>query len=386
MSVVRLPGLIDVHVHLREPGLTDKETITTGAWSAAAGGFTQIACMPNTQPPLDSPEWVRWVRERAGTAPVQVHPIGCITRGQRGAELTDFAGLQVAGAVALSDDGKGVQHGGLMRKALAWAAELGLPVAIHAEDESLAGGGVLHRGAAARLGLPDLPGEAEAAMVARDLLLAEQTGAHLHVCHVSMESTVSLIRWAKQRGVRVTAEVAPHHLLLSEEAIDADDAVWKVNPPLRSERDCQACLAGFLDGTLDLVATDHAPHTAAEKAQSIRTAPFGMVGLETVFPLLYTYLVLPGKLSLAELVRRMSTRPAQVFGLAGGVLRPGAPADLTAVDLVHERVIDPERFLSKGRNTPFRGWRAVGFPTVTICRGRVVYQSQDQTRGAAAVQ
>lgn len=380
---VLLPGFVDVHVHLREPGFEDKETIATGARAAAAGGFTAIACMPNTKPPLDSPSSLHYVRAQAEAAgATQVLPIACITQGQRGEVLTDFRALKDAGAIALSDDGKGVQHGGLMRKALASAAQLSLPVAIHAEDETLSGPGVLHSGAAARLGLQDIPPEAESAMIARDLLLAEQTGAHLHVCHVSVESAVSLIRWAKSRGVHVTAEVTPHHLLLSEDMVDRDDAVYKVNPPLRSERDRLACLEGFLDGTLDMIATDHAPHTAAEKQQGIALAPFGMVGIETVFPLLYTYLVIPGYLTLHELVARMSTTPARAFHLPGGVIRPGGPGDITAVKLDHEHEIVPEQFYSKGRNTPFVGWSAAGWPTVTLVGGRIVHgRARDLMQG-----
>ncbi len=381
---ILLPGFIDMHVHLREPGFEAKETIASGARAAAAGGFTQIACMPNTNPPLHTPELVEYVKRQAEAAgAARVLPIACITRGQAGEELTDFVALKHAGAVALSDDGKGVQHGGLMRQAMRSAAEVGLPVCIHAEDESIAGGGVLNEGAAKRLGLPSLPGEAESAMIARDILLAEQTGAHLHVCHVSVESAVALIRWAKSRGVRITAEVTPHHLLLTEDIITSDNGVYKVNPPLRSERDRLACLEGFLDGTLDMVATDHAPHTLEEKEQSIAQAPFGMVGIETVFPLLYTYLVLPGKMTLVELVRRMSTIPAQKFSLPGGVLRVGAPADLVAVDVTRENVIQPEQFLSKGRNTPFAGWRVTGMPTLTVCGGNVIYRRQgDGVHGA----
>ncbi|WP_067931540.1 dihydroorotase [Alicyclobacillus kakegawensis] len=378
---VLLPGFIDVHVHLREPGFEDKETIASGARAAAAGGFSQILCMPNTKPPLDTPERITFVRRQAEAAgAAKVLPIGCITRGQAGRELTDFSALQAAGAVALSDDGHGVQHGGLMREALFQAARLGLPVAIHAEDESLSAGGVLAPGAAHRLGLQGIPAAAEAAMIARDILLAEEAGAHLHVCHVSVESAVALIRFAKQRGVRVTAEVTPHHLLLSDAVIDRDDAVYKVNPPLQSERDRQACLAGFLDGTLDMVATDHAPHTALEKAHPIADAPFGMVGIETVFPLLYTHLVLTGRMPLAELVRRMSTAPARAFGLRGGVLRVGAAADLVAVNLERERPIEPERFHSKGRNTPFAGWLVRGWPALTLVDGRIVHADEEWVR------
>jgi dihydroorotase len=371
---VLLPGFIDMHVHLREPGFEEKETIETGARAAAAGGFTQIACMPNTNPPIDSAEWVEYVKRKANEAgATKVLPIACITRGQRGESLTDFEALKAAGAVALSDDGKGVQHGGLMRQAMLEAARVGLPIAIHAEDESIAGHGVLDVGAARRLNLAAIPPEAEAAMIARDILLAEQTGAHLHVCHVSVESAVALIRWAKSRGVNITAEVTPHHLLLTDDIITENDAVYKVNPPLRSVRDRLACLEGFLDGTLDMVATDHAPHTADEKSKPIEQSPFGMVGIETVFPLLYTYLVLPGKLTLRDLVLKMSTKPAQAFGLNGGVIRFGGPADITAVDLDETRKIDPTTFYSKGRNTPFSGWEAKGWSYATICRGKVIH-------------
>lgn len=374
---VLLPGFVDVHVHLREPGFEDKETIATGARAAAAGGFTQIACMPNTKPPLDSPEAVEFVKRQAAFAgATQVLPIACITQSQQGLVLTDFEALKAAGAVALSDDGKGVQDGGLMRLALQKAAIAGLPVSIHAEDETIARNGVLNGPAAERLNLVAQPGSSESAMIARDILLAEETGAQLHVCHVSVESAVALVRWGKQRGVQVTAEVTPHHLLLTDDLVTRDDAMFKVNPPLRSERDRMACLEGFLDGTLDMVATDHAPHTEAEKALGIEHAPFGMVGIETVFPLLYTYLVVPGFLSLRDLVLRMSTRPAETFGLPGGVLRVGGAADLVAVNLTEERVIDPGTFYSKGKSTPFAGWAAAGFPKLTVSRGRVIYQEK----------
>ncbi|WP_233096090.1 dihydroorotase [Alicyclobacillus sp. SO9] len=372
---VLLPGFVDLHVHLRDPGFTDKETIATGAAAAAAGGFTQIACMPNTNPPLDSPAQLDYVTQRSREAgAARVLPIACITERQEGNTLTDFERLKCSGAVALSDDGKGVQDGGLMREALIQAKKAGLPVAIHAEDESISGPGVLNEGAAKRLGLPAIPGAAESAMIARDILLAEETGAHIHICHVSVESAVALVRFAKERGVSITAEVTPHHLLLSDDLITADDGNFKVNPPLRSQRDKEACLRGFLDGTLDVVATDHAPHTESEKAQGIKKAPFGLVGIETVFPLLYTYLVVPGLMSLSELVKRMSTLPSQAFGLPGGVIRAGGPADIAVVDLETERDILPENFLSKGRNTPFANWRASGWTKLTIQGGRVVFR------------
>lgn len=364
---ILLPGFIDVHVHLRDPGFEDKETIATGAAAAAKGGFTQIACMPNTNPPLDTADRLAYVRKQAHAAGAsQVLPIACITEGQQGERLTDFAALKEAGAVAFSDDGKGVQHGGLMREAMRQLAELDLPVCIHAEDETLSGPGVLDAGAARRLGLAAIPPEAESAMIARDILIAEQTGAHIHICHVSVESAVALVRFAKSRGVRITAEVTPHHLLLTDDVIVRDDAVFKVNPPLRGDKDRLACLEGFLDGTLDMVATDHAPHTVDEKQRGIANAPFGMVGIETVFPLLYTYLVRPGHLSLRDLVLKMSTWPAEAFKLPGGVIRVGGAADIVAVNLEREQTIDPDTFYSKGRNTPFRGWTASGWPVLTV--------------------
>ncbi|QSO53858.1 dihydroorotase [Alicyclobacillus curvatus] len=373
---VLLPGFIDLHVHLREPGFEHKETIQSGARAAAAGGFTKIACMPNTNPPLDTPELVKYVRDKAIEAGAAgVLPIACITKNEAGETLTDFAALKAAGAIALSDDGKGVQNGGLMREAFVEAQKLSLPIAIHAEDESIARDGVFNKEAAIRHGVSIQHGESESAMIARDILLAEQTGAHLHVCHVSVEPAVALIRWAKQRGVHVTAEVTPHHLLLSEDVIDRADSLYKVNPPLRSEADRQACLAGFLDGTLDVVATDHAPHSDEEKARPLSAAPFGMVGIETVFPLLYTHLVEPGLLSLRELVLKMSTKPAFAFGLDGGVVRVGGPADITAVDLDTTHTIDPTKFFSKGNNTPFAGWKARGFSNLTLLQGKVIYQS-----------
>lgn len=374
---VLLPGFIDLHVHLREPGFEHKETIQSGARAAAAGGFTKVACMPNTNPPLDTPELVRYVRKKAIDAGAAgVLPIACITKNEAGESLTDFAALKAAGAIALSDDGKGVQDGGLMREAFVQAQRLSLPISIHAEDESIARDGVFNEAAALRLGVSIQHGESESAMIARDILLAEQTGAHLHVCHVSVEPAVALIRWAKQRGVHVTAEVTPHHLLLSEASIDRADPVYKVNPPLRSEADRQACLAGFLDGTLDVVATDHAPHSAEEKARPLSAAPFGMVGIETVFPLLYTHLVEQGLMSLQELVLRMSTKPALAFGLSGGVIRVGGPADITAVDVNTTHTIDPTKFLSKGTNTPFAGWQVRGFSNLTLLQGKVIYQSR----------
>lgn len=371
-----LPGLIDVHVHLREPGQVHKETIESGTHAAAAGGFTQICAMPNTIPVLDTPELIREVIVKAqqfGYA--TVHPIAAITRSEKGEELTDFPALKKAGAVALSDDGRGVQSANMMFQALLRATPLHLPVAVHAEDNSLAAGGHMHAGKVAQeLGVQGIPGVAETSMIARDMWLAQEAKAHLHLCHVSPAAAVAAIRQGKALGLPITAEVTPHHLLLTEEAVREWGANAKVNPPLRSEADRLACIQGLLDGTLDLVATDHAPHTQAEKAKGLEAAPFGLVGLETSFPLLYTAFVKSGILTLPELVYKMSTRPAQVFHLAGGTLEIGGVADLTIIDPDTVQSVDPESFYSQGRNTPFAGRELVGWPVMTIHKGQVVYE------------
>ncbi|BCJ86041.1 dihydroorotase [Effusibacillus dendaii] len=375
---VIVPGFIDMHVHLRDPGLEYKETIETGTKAAARGGFTTVACMPNTKPVLDTPEQMRYIYETAEkTGFARVLPYAAITRSERGEELTDMEALKKAGAVGFTDDGVGVQSGGMMRSAMERAKSLELPIVIHAEDETLSGKGCMNEGEVSkRLGLPGIPGVAESVHVARDVLLAELTGAHLHVCHISDASAVDLVRWAKKRGIHVTAEVTPHHLLLTDESIDGTDANWKVNPPLRTEKDRLACLEGLLDGTIDMVATDHAPHSEEEKQRAFQVAPFGFVGLETAFPLLYSELVLKSKLiSLPDLVKKMATAPADVFGLSGGRLRSGGVADLTVLDLQQERTIDAGEFLSKGRNTPFVGRKVKGWPVLTVCGGRITYQN-----------
>ena len=370
-----LPGLIDPHVHLREPGQTHKETIATGAMAAAAGGFTQICCMPNTAPVTDDEQTVRFIRaeaERCGYA--TVHPIAAITTGLRGTELTDFSALRRAGAVGFSDDGKGVQSAAVMRQALRAAKALSAPIVVHAEDETLSAGGHVHAGEVAqRLGLNGIPSSAETVMIARDIILAEETGAHVHMCHVSPEEAVAAIRAGRRRGVRVTSEVTPHHLLLTEAALETWGALAKVNPPLRAERDRQACIRGLLDGTLSMIATDHAPHTEQEKARGIADAPFGFVGLETSFALLFTAFVASGVVSLPQLVRWMSTEPARVFGLQGGQIRVGERADITVIDPRQTKVVNPAEFRSKGRNTPFAGRVLAGWPTLTIHAGRTVF-------------
>lgn len=369
------PGFIDMHVHLREPGFEHKETIETGSRSAAQGGFTTIACMPNTRPVTDNPDTVRFVLQKAEEAGlVNVLPYAAITKSELGRELTDFAALKDAGAIGFTDDGVGVQSAQMMKDAMRQAASLGMPVIAHCEDNSLVEGAPVAEGEFARKhGLKGIPNESEAIHVGRDILLAEATGVHYHVCHVSTEQSIRLIRQAKQIGINVTAEVCPHHLILSEEDIPGLDANWKMNPPLRSRRDVEACIAALEDGTLDIVVTDHAPHSEEEKAKGMQQAPFGIVGFETAFPLLYTKFVATGRWSLAMLVQRMTADPARVFGLEAGRLKPGTPADLTIVDLNAERTVDPSVFASKGRNTPFTGWKLKGWPVATIVKGKLIW-------------
>jgi dihydroorotase len=371
------PGFIDMHAHLRDPGFTHKEDIASGTRSAARGGFTTIACMPNTRPPLDTPETVRYVVDKAAReGVVNVLPIAAITKGQLGRELTDFAALKAAGAIGFSDDGVGVQNAKMMKDAMLRARELGLPIIAHCEDDSLVGGAWATEGEFSRRhGLKGIPNESEAIHVGRDALLAEATGVHYHVCHVSTEQSVRLIRLAKSVGVRITAEVCPHHLVLSDEDIPGMDPNWKMNPPLRTPRDVQAVVEALEDGTIDIIATDHAPHAAEEKAKGVELAPFGIVGFETAFPLLYTKFVRTGRWSLGFLLRKMTSEPARVFGLKAGRLEPGAPADLTLIDLGLEQTVDPADFKSKSRNTPFAGWRLQGWPVRTIVAGRTVWRA-----------
>lgn len=373
------PGFIDMHVHLREPGFEHKETIESGSRSAAKGGFTTIACMPNTRPVTDNPETVQLVKEKAKAAGiVNVLPYAAITKSELGRELTDFKALKEAGAIGFTDDGVGVQSAQMMKDAMALAASMNMPVIAHCEDNSLVEGAPVAEGEfAKRHGLKGIPNESEAIHVGRDILLAEATGVHYHVCHVSTEQSIRLIRQAKEIGINVTAEVCPHHLILSEEDIPGLDANWKMNPPLRSKRDVEACIQALEDGTIDIVVTDHAPHSAEEKAKGMQLAPFGIVGFETAFPLLYTKFVATGRWSLKMLVNRMTSDPAKVFGLNSGSLKVGAPADITIVDIENEKEVDPEQFASKGRNTPFTGWKLKGWPVATVVQGKVVWTEQE---------
>lgn len=372
-------GFIDMHVHLREPGFEHKETIASGTRSAARGGFTTIACMPNTRPVADNPETIKLILEKAAAegCGVRVLPYGSISKQELGRELTDFAALKEAGVFAVSDDGVGVQSAQMMKDAMTLAKSLDMPVVAHCEDNSLVEGRAVTEGAfAVKHGLKGIPNESEAIHVGRDILLSEATGAHYHVCHVSTEQSVRLIRHAKALGIRVTAEVCPHHLVLSDEDIPGLDADWKMNPPLRTPRDVQAVIEGLEDGTLDMVVTDHAPHTPEEKAKGMLLAPFGIVGFETAFPLLYTKFVKTGRWTLQFLLEKMSAKPAEVFGLAQGRLEEGAPADLVLVDLELEQPVDPVQFLSKSRNTPFIGWKLTGWPVLTMVAGKTVWSHE----------
>ena len=372
------PGFIDVHCHLREPGREHVETIATGARAAAAGGFTAVCAMPNTEPVTDNQAAVGFISRQASRAEAaRVYPIGAISVGQKGESLAEFGEMVGAGAVAVSDDGRPVASAQLMRTALEYARSFGIPVIDHCEEPTLALGGVMNEGiVSARLGLRGIPSEAEEIMVIRDILLARRTGGHVHLAHMSTKGSVELIRWGKERGIRVTAEVCPHHLDLTEEAIGAYDTNAKMNPPLRTAEDVAVLREAVKDGTIDLVATDHAPHHYDEKEREFADAPFGIVGLETALSVVVTRLVVPGIIDIPTLVDRMSTTPARLFHLEGGSLRRGAAADVTVFDPEREWIVDPSAFRSKGRNTPWGGARLRGRTACTIVGGRVVYRDE----------
>jgi dihydroorotase len=370
------PGLIDLHVHLREPGFEHAETIASGAAAAAAGGFTAVCAMPNTDPVTDSQATVGFVvRQAIRAALARVYPIGAVSLGLRGEQLTEFGELVQAGAVAVSDDGKPVRSSHLMRTALEYAKTFGIPVADHCEDLSLSAGGAMHEGiVSARLGLKGVPAAAEEIMVARNVILAELTGGHVHLCHMSTRGSVELIRRAKEKGLRVTAEATPHHFTLTHERCEGYDTNAKMSPPLREAADREAIRQGLRDGTIDCIASDHAPHHYDTKEREFDEAPNGIVGLETAFGLAIRELVEPGLLTLPNLLARMSTVPARVFQLAGGTLAVGAPADLVVLDPERRWVVRAEQFASKSGNSPFLGETLVGQADVTIVGGRVVFQ------------
>jgi dihydroorotase len=373
------PGFIDVHCHLREPGREDVETVATGARAAAAGGFTAVCAMPNTEPVTDNQAAVGFIiRQGLRAAAARVYPIGAISLGQHGEALAEFGEMVGAGAVAVSDDGKPVVSAHLMRTALEYAQAFDIPVIDHCEEPTLAKGGSMNEGMmSARLGLRGIPAEAEEIMVIRDILLSRRTGGHVHLAHMSTAGSVELIRWGKERGINVTAEVTPHHLTLTEAAVGDYDTSAKMNPPLRTEADVEALCEALRDGTIDLVATDHAPHHYDAKEREFADAPFGIVGLETALALVVTELVGKGIIDFPALVDRMSTRPAKLFHLEGGSLAQGSVADVTVFDPEREWVVDPSKFLSKGRNTPYAGDRLRGRAVYTIVGGQVVFRLEE---------
>lgn len=377
-GLVVCPGFIDIHTHLREPGREDKETIATGTRAAAAGGFTAVCAMPNTSPVNDSAGITRAILEKAkAEGAVRVYPIGAITRGQRGEELAELGDLREAGCVAVSDDGRPVASARMMRRALEYAKAFGLVVIDHCEEPTLAEKACMNEGPVATLlGLRGAPAAGEAIMVERNVLLAELVGGRVHIAHLSAAASVDAVRRGKARGVKVTAEVTPHHLFLTDEAVreTAYDTNTKMNPPLRSEADRAAVVTGLRDGTIDCIATDHAPHTVDDKQVEYDQAAFGIVGLETAVPLCLDRLVHAGLMDLRQLVALLSTNPARVLGLPGGTLAPGSPADLTLLDLGKKRTVDPTRFESLSRNTPFGGLTLRGWPAMTIVAGKVVWK------------
>jgi dihydroorotase len=381
-GLVVCPGFIDLHCHLREPGFEGKETIATGTKAASKGGFATVCCMANTEPPLDTPAVVDWVKQKASRdGLVAVLPIGCVTRGRKGDELTDMAGLAEAGVLAFSDDGDPVASSQIMRRAMENIRDLGLPIIDHCEDKALSDNGIINEGQmSAKLGIKGIPAAAEEVMVARDLTLAKRTRARLHIAHASTKGSVELIRRAKEEGISVTAEVTPHHLTLTEERIMGEspnkplNTNAKVNPPLRTKEDIQALIEGLKNGVLDAIATDHAPHTLADKNCGLELAAFGISGFETAFGCLMS-LVHQGEISLAQLISKLTCEPAKVIGKNNelGTLKAGALANITILDPDREWIVDSRNFASKGKNTPYDGYKFKGKVMATISRGKLVY-------------
>ncbi|MGB9790984.1 MAG: dihydroorotase [Thermacetogeniaceae bacterium] len=367
------PGFIDMHCHLREPGEEIKETILSGTRAASRGGFTAVVAMGNTKPPADTRAVVEFVKKRAEDAPVPVYPVGCATKERKGMELAEIGDLVEGGAVALSDDGNSIMNSEVLRRVMEYSRIFDILIISHCEDTNLSAGGVMHEGYISTiLGLRGIPRAAEEVQVARDLILAEMTGARIHIAHVSSAGSVRMIREAKRRGVRVTAEVTPHHLCLTDEAVMSFDTNTKVNPPLRTKEDIDALCEGLQDGTIDVIATDHAPHTLEEKDVEYNYAPFGISGLETAVPLMWDRLVERGILTPQQLVQKMALNPARILGLPERLIRVGNPAHLTVIDPRLRRRVCVEEFVSKGKNSPFNGWELTGWPIMTIVDGRVV--------------
>ncbi|MFP4163015.1 MAG: dihydroorotase [Chitinispirillaceae bacterium] len=369
-----VPGLMDMHVHLREPGREDKETIATGTQAAAVGGFTAVACMPNTNPVLDEESKIRYVIQRGESCPCHIYPIGSITKGLEGEELTPFGEMVKSGARGVSDDGKSVAKSSVMRNALNYSKSFNIPVICHSEDSALSYKGHMNEGlVSTRLGVRGIPVIAEDIGVARDLLLAEYTGANVHIAHVSTAGSVRLIREAKKRGVKVTAETCPHYFALTDEDVGLYDTNKKMNPPLRTAVDRDAVREGLADGTIDVIASDHAPHVSEEKDVEFDAAAFGVVGLETSLGVVLTILVNKGILTPAQMVEKMSVAPNRILGTSGGSLRPGADADVTIIDPTVEWTVDPDSFFSKSKNSAFAGMELQGGAQMTILGGRAVF-------------
>jgi dihydroorotase len=384
-GMIVCPGLIDMHVHLREPGREEDETIATGSAAAIAGGITSVACMPNTDPPLDhqsAAEFVYLQAERAGNA--NVFPVGCITKGRKGAELAEIGGLVEGGAVAFTDDDTPVVSAEMMRRALEYCRMFDRPVLSHAEDLELTRGGIMHEGKESmRLGLRGMPATAEEVMVHRDIELAHLTGGLLHLLHVSTAGSVELIRRAKEKGVRVTAETCPQYCILTDQCLHTFDSNYKLNPPLRTEADVRAIIAGLKDGTLDVLASGHSPHAPEKKLRELDQAPFGIVGLETLLPISIAALIEPGHLTWPQLLEKLTIRPAQVLGIDRGTLKPGADADVTIIDPAIEWKIDVAQFASKSRNSPFGGRQVRGRAHAVIVSGEIKlpYNNTTQAQG-----
>jgi dihydroorotase len=371
-----VPGLIDMHTHLREPGREDEETIYSGSCAAVAGGFTSICCMPNTQPPIDNQETVKFIHQRAAAAKCRIHCIGCVTKGQKGEELTEIHDLVQAGVVAISDDGLPVANSQVMRNALEYSRMFDLPVISHCEEPNLSADGVMHEGfVSTELGMAGIPSISEEIMVARDIKLAEFTRARVHIAHVSTEGSVELIRQAKKKGIKVTCEAAPHHFTLTHEIIRTFDTNTKVNPPLRTQKDVEAIKKGLKDGTIDCIATDHAPHSIEEKEVEFDFAPPGLVGLETALGLVVTELISRRILSWSQAIAKLTLNPARILNLGEGRIRANSPADVTIIDPKASWTVDPSSFQSKSKNSPFGGRKLQGKIVCTIVGGNVVYQA-----------
>ena len=371
-----MPGFVDMHVHLREPGREDKECIASGTRAAAAGGFTSVCPMPNTDPVCDSAQGLQFLLSRArDKAVVNIFPVAAVTRGQLGESIVEFGDLVYYGAVAFSDDGRPIMNAEIMRRALEYTSMFNVPVLDHCDDLHLSEGGQMRSGEMAmRLGLKGIPSAASSSQVARDIDLADYTGGHVHICHVAVRQSVEYIRTAKAKGVRVTCEVTPHHLTLTDRALEGYDTNLKMSPPLGSESDRQALLEGLRDGTIDCIATDHAPHTEMEKDRVMVEAPNGVIGMESAFPVLYTDLVLRGEIALEVLIERMTIAPCRVLGIEKGTLSVGADADVAILDLDTEFILDPEKFFSRSHNCPFVGRKLKGRTAATVVGGRVVFR------------